>query len=380
MNLSLYIHIPFCVRKCLYCDFNSYSGYTVTHDEYVAAVIAEMEYRARQLPEPPSTETLYFGGGTPSLLRPQLVERLIAVARLQFNLAPDAEITLEANPGTITPETLAGYRAAGVNRLSIGVQSLDDAMLTKLGRVHTAEQARVAFFSARVAGFENIGIDLIHSLPGQSLEHWRNTLEEALSLGPDHISGYGLTIEEGTPLVGMVDRNEIEIPGSDQSAEMYEDSISLLVASGYEHYEIANFARPGMRSRHNQVYWRRGSYLGFGAGAHSFLRGPEFGTRCSNHGGIESYCGSIPDGTDPVTLIHLSRQDSMEEFFFLGLRMLDGVDTDVFMGEFGISPEAVFPGVIDRQVASGLLQKQETRLSLTAKGVLLANQVFSAFV
>ncbi|MBT0665030.1 radical SAM family heme chaperone HemW [Geobacter pelophilus] len=379
MNLSLYLHIPFCLRKCLYCDFASQDNATVTHEDYIVAVVREMESQAKDLPELPRTETVYLGGGTPSLLAPQLIKQLVATANSHYHLVAEAEITLEVNPGTVTEESLAGYRAAGINRLSIGVQSLDDVMLAMLGRIHTAQQARAAVEMARKAGFNNIGIDLIHSLPGQTPAHWQQTLREALALGADHLSIYGLTIEEGTPFARMEEQGELPLPDNDESAEMFEQAISLLASAGYEHYEVANFARPGRRSRHNQVYWRRGNYLGFGAGAHSFLCKPDFGKRWSNPPGIEEYCLSSSSPKFSEAAEHLTQQDAMGEAMFLGLRMIEGVDPEVFRTEFGISIMEAFPGVVERHLANGLLLLKNSRIALTAQGVLLANLVFADF-
>jgi oxygen-independent coproporphyrinogen-3 oxidase len=309
-----------------------------------------------------------------------LVKHLITTGRRLYNLADDAEITLETNPGTVTAESLAGYRSAGVNRLSIGVQSLDDRVLTLLGRIHTAKQAIEAVSLAKTAGFDNIGIDLIHSLPGQTMDHWRQTLQTAVAFCPDHISAYGLTIEEGTPFADMMDSCEISIPGNDESAAMYEEAMSILPSSGYEHYEIANFARPGKRSRHNQVYWRRGNYLGFGSGAHSFLRKPGFGQRWSNPSGVAEYCSACPFTITTETHEHLSKQDAMGEALFLGFRLLEGVNLVGFKDEFGVSNEEAFPGVVGRHLSNGLLVYHDSRICLTGKGVLLANQLFADFV
>jgi len=379
MILSLYIHIPFCVKKCLYCDFASESDSTVTHEDYVSAVVREMQFRSKAFSESSHAVTLYIGGGTPSLLHPQLVEKLVTSAKRLYNLADDAEITLEANPGTLSPESLSGYRSSGINRLSIGVQSLDDAMLSVLGRVHNSQQAKDAVSMARCAGFENIGIDLIHSLPGQNLEHWNRTLRDAVALAPDHISAYGLTIEEGTPFAEVTGRDEIDLPDNDESASMYEETMKILTACGFEHYEIANFARPGKRSRHNQVYWRRGNYLGFGSGAHSFIRTPGFGQRWSNPSAIDSYCSLSISELREESVEDLSKNDAMGEFMFLGLRLMEGVDSELFREEFGLAIEEAFPGVMDRHIVNGLLLNNNGRICLSQKGVLLANQVFTDF-
>jgi oxygen-independent coproporphyrinogen-3 oxidase len=338
-----------------------------------------MEFRSQRLTEPPSAKTLYIGGGTPSLLHPQLVESLVESSRRLYILEDNAEITLEANPGTVTAESLAGYRSAGINRLSIGVQSLDDSILALLGRIHSAEQAREAVSLARTAGFDNIGIDLIHSLPEQTLDHWKRTLSDAISLGPDHISSYGLSIEDGTPFSEMADRDEISLPGNDESAAMYEETMSALASAGFEHYEIANFAQSGKRSRHNQVYWRRGNYLGFGAGAHSFLREPGFGQRWSSTAGVEEYCRTCSAILQDETSEILSKHDAMGEFIFLGLRLLEGVHPEQFRAEFGLSMEEAFPGVLERHIANGLLLKKGGDIFLSRKGILLANQVFTDF-
>ncbi len=382
MKASIYIHIPFCVKKCNYCDFASVADSPAAPPDYVATVIKEMELRAKSLSEPSEAGTLYLGGGTPSLLAPELVEKIMAAARRLYGLVADAEVTLEANPGTVTLESLTCYRAAGVNRLSIGVQSLDDRMLKLLGRVHTAEEAREAVRMAQKAGFNNLGIDLMHSLPGQTLAHWEQSLTDAMSLCPGHISAYGLTIENGTRFAAMTQAGELSLPRDDDSARMYEVTIEMLRDAGFEHYEIANFARPGYRSQHNQVYWHRGSYLGFGAAAHSFLRDPGYGQRFQNPSDIGEYCRQVSLGNSPGEggVVELSKYEAMGEALFLGFRLLDGVDLAGFRDEFGESLSEAFPGVVQRHLANGLLVEHHNRLCLTGKGVLLANQLFAEFV
>ena len=258
MQTALYIHFPFCVRKCLYCDFNSRAGSEIPQAAYTDALIREMELRRDTLPDGASASTLYLGGGTPSLLEPALVERIINAASRLFSLEPAAEITIEANPGTVNREKLADYRSAGVNRLSLGIQSFSEEMLARLGRLHTVHEGLSSFAAARTAGFANIGIDLIHSLPGQTLEMWRAELDRAVALRPEHISAYGLTIEAGTPFHDMERSGELVLPEEETAAEMFENTSDLLIEAGFEHYEISNFSLPGFRSRHNQVYWQRG--------------------------------------------------------------------------------------------------------------------------
>ncbi|WP_306535406.1 radical SAM family heme chaperone HemW [Geobacter sp.] len=378
---ALYIHIPFCVRKCLYCAFTSTDDAPLGIEKYAALLLREMEVRAGVLAHPLGATTLYLGGGTPSLLEPSLVGNVIEEASRLFRLDPLAEITLEANPGTVTAASLAGYRAAGVNRLSLGVQSFDDRMLARLGRVHTAREAREAFALARRAGFDNIGIDLIHGLPGQDINHWREQLREVVKLRPDHISAYGLTVEEGTPFARLEDQGALMLPDEEVAAAMFEETAELLTAASYDQYEIANFALPGCRSRHNQVYWRRGNYLGFGAGAHSFLREPHPGIRWRNPDDLGTYGCSLAEGVLPeIDRTPLVQRDAMAEWLFLGLRMLEGVEEERFRAEFGASLAEVHGAALERLCAAGLLIREGEHLRLTRRGVILSNRVFGAFL
>jgi oxygen-independent coproporphyrinogen-3 oxidase len=381
MQCSLYIHFPFCVRKCLYCDFNSLADSPVSPDEYVGGVLKEMAARAGLVTSPVTAPTLYFGGGTPSLMAPELVARLIEAAARLFGLAGDAEITLEANPGTLTAAKLAGYRTAGVNRLSLGVQSFNDPFLQLLGRIHTAREAEEAFAMARAAGFANIGIDLIHSLPGETVRSWLDDLARAVGLGPDHISAYGLTIEEGTPFHDLESGGKISLPDEDEGAAMFRQTGEFLRERGFEQYEISNFARPGYRSRHNQVYWQRGRYLGFGAGAHSYLPLPGNGRRWRNRLSPQAYLEAV-SGSEPVEeeVTVLTERDAMAEFLFLGLRMLDGVDPAYFVRKFGMTLDDAYPGAVPALIAEGLLHRRQGRLGLTGRGLILSNQIFIRFL
>ncbi len=381
MQLSLYIHFPFCVKKCLYCDFDSIAGSPITPDEYIAAVAREMELRAAKLSGSVSSPTLYFGGGTPSLMPPQLVGRIIDAAARFYGLEANAEVTLEANPGTVTAEKLAGYRVAGVNRLSLGLQALDDRFLQRLGRVHSVDEAVAAYAWARKAGFSNIGIDLIHSLPGQNLAMWQETLETATRLAPEHISAYSLSVEEGTPFAAMEERGELPLPHEDEAAAMFEATRSLLIADGYEHYEISNFARPGFRSRHNQVYWRRGNYLGFGAGAHSFLREPGWGMRWVSPRGHRSFLGAMEkDCLQNEERQVLTQLEALSESLFLGLRLLDGIDIGQLRDEFGACLQDQYGKTIDDLLAKELLVSSGQRLALAPGAIVVANRIFSRFV
>jgi oxygen-independent coproporphyrinogen-3 oxidase len=363
---SLYLHIPFCRSKCSYCDFNSFDQPELSTTGYVLGALV--------------VPTIYFGGGTPSLLTPDQIASLLDAIRHDFIVDKDAEITLEANPGTLTPPSLHGYLAAGVNRLSIGVQSLDDRQLALLGRIHSADEARDAFSMARSAGFSNIGIDLMHGLPGQTLAAWQDTLREGTAMKPDHISVYGLSVEEGTPFAKKAEQGELQLPDEELAATMFELTAESLCSAGYEHYEISNFARPGHRSRHNQVYWRRGSYHGFGAGAHSFQNSPGYGGRWENPATLAEYAAVVSSEKLPDMGVPLTRKEAMAEFMFLGLRMLEGVNTREFVDQFGMELEEAYPKIIGRLCEKGLLTAEGSILRLTSRGLLLANLVMQEFV
>jgi len=340
-----------------------------------------MALRSRMPEKGSSAVTLYIGGGTPSLLEASQVERLIVAAAKNYALAADAEITLECNPGTVSGAKLAAFRKAGVNRLSLGIQSFDDAFLERLGRSHTAGQAVAAFTAARDAGFDNIGIDLIHSLPGQTPAQWQSELARACDLRPEHLSVYGLTVEDGTPFALLEEEGKLTLPDEDESACMYEKAAELLSASGYEQYEIANFARPGFRSRHNSGYWERRPYLGFGAGAHSYLRLPGPGVRFSNAERTEEYLRLLSRGSLPTQESRsLSSDEAMAESLFLGLRLVEGVSLARFQEEFSVSFQEAFGPVCADLFTAGHLEIRDGFLRLAAKARILSNQVFVRFL
>jgi oxygen-independent coproporphyrinogen III oxidase len=381
MSLALYIHFPFCVRKCSYCDFNSVAGAGSDHREYVSAVVREMELRRATLPEPAEAATLFLGGGTPSLMEPQSAASLIDAARRWYGLRDDAEVTLEANPGTVDRHRLEEFRTAGVSRLSLGIQSFNDRHLARLGRIHTAEAAYAAFAAARDAGFDNVGIDLIHSLPDQTVEEWLIDLAETIRLGPDHVSAYALTLEEGTPFQELAEAGRLSLPAEEDAYEMFVATARVLGEAGYEQYEISNFARNGRRSLHNQVYWRRGPYLGFGAGAHSFSAFPGFGCRWRNINSIEGYLVKIGSGLLPECERSCpDRREAMGERMFLALRMLEGVDEACFAREFGITPYDAYGDELTRLLQGGMLERVASRLRLTPRGLLLYNAVVVSFL
>jgi oxygen-independent coproporphyrinogen-3 oxidase len=380
-DIALYIHIPFCLKKCRYCSFYSVDSGHFPLDEYVDSLVMEMMLCRQKFDTSFSASTLYIGGGTPSIMNPVHVEKIVSEAARFFGITSDAEITMEANPGTLTKEKLIGFRNSGVNRLSFGIQSFRDSMLKSLGRVHTAAQGFELFHAARSCGFANIGIDLICSLPGQTLSMWEEDLFMAATLGPEHISVYGLSIEEGTPFAEMEKRGALLLPDEDESATMYERAADILRGSGYEHYEISNFAGPGYRSRHNQVYWHRDGYLGFGSGAHSFMKEPVFGARWRNPDDLAEYLEAVNEGRLPWLDRHCpSKREAMSEKLFLGLRMLEGVDLRLFREEFGVGFEEAYPEQCSKLLTAGLIEISGGRLRLSEKSLLVSNQVFVMFV
>lgn len=381
MFSRIYIHIPFCRQKCPYCAFFSQPHSDHDLNSYVELLCHEMALAAATQSALNGVESVYFGGGTPSLLAASQIARLLEQVDRHFTFASNPEITLEANPGTVEHTTLVEFKECGVNRLSFGVQSFNDNMLTTLGRIHSAAEARSAYDDARRAGFDNIGIDLINSLPGQTMQMWRHDLESAILLTPDHLSVYGLTIEKGTPFAGLYSPESLLLPDEDQSASMFEEADDLLSAHGYEHYEIANYARPGFRSRHNSGYWHRDGYLGLGAGAHSFMKDHGFGIRFSNRANLKEYGQSLGNHKLPrYNAVELSREDAISEWMFLGLRMAEGVKFDDFTEEFGIGLTELFCEELDTLTRQSLLSMDSRGVRLTRKGMLLSNQVFHRFL
>jgi oxygen-independent coproporphyrinogen-3 oxidase len=373
----LYVHVPFCLRKCGYCAFVSQEPQDGELAEYTELLLREIELRLHT--GTPLT-TIYFGGGTPSMLQPAQLARVLGAVAERSGIAEGAEITLEMNPGTAEPAALLGFRRSGINRLSIGVQSFADSMLQHLGRVHSAGQAHQAYRDARSAGFDNISIDLMHSLPGQTLEEWQKELRTAVELEPEHISIYGLSIEEGTRFARIYPEQSPELADEDLAADMFEAAHNYLTAAGYEHYEIANYARPGRRSRHNSGYWQRHGYCGIGVAAHSFVRDGH-GVRFSNSDDLDRYrCAlntGLPERCDEQVL---SLREAMAEYLFLGLRLAEGVELAAFAREFGRSFHAEFGAHAASLLAAGLLVEGDGRVKLTVAGMQLSNQVFVRFL
>ena len=409
--LELYIHIPFCVRKCNYCDFLSFPAGKEVMERYVRALEEEIRrtgeavygqngrpgetmYSQNGRPEEavygragggktevrpgsaPKISTVFVGGGTPSVLEPEQIRSLFSCLRESFLLEADAEISMEGNPGTLNREKLSVCREAGINRLSLGLQSADDGLLQTLGRIHTWEQFLYNYQDARQAGFRNINIDLMSSLPGQSLENYVKTLETVTALEPEHISSYSLILEEGTPFFASEEIRR-QLPDENTDREMYEKTKEILHEKGYERYEISNYAKPGFACRHNLGYWDEVPYLGLGLGASSYYKNARF----SNETDIRTYMENpfVPflGRNDYECCDEKSR---MEDYMIFGLRKMAGVSLSRFEKEFGTAAEEIYGGVIDRYVGMGLLVLEGDRLRLTDAGIDVSNRIFEDFL
>jgi oxygen-independent coproporphyrinogen-3 oxidase len=392
----LYIHIPFCHRRCAYCDFNTYANLEQRIDAYVDALCTELRMLAELRPTPPRSQeaaalgpTIFFGGGTPTMLSLDQFERILTAADHLVPLS-QAEITSEANPGTLLdPDYLHGLRTLGVNRLSMGVQSLHDPTLRMLGRIHTAAEAYQSVEHARAAGFDNLNLDFIFGLPGQSLVAWEQTLETMVTWGIEHFSLYSLILEEQTPLFAQVTAGRLSIPDDDATAAMYEAAMSRLGAAGYIQYEISNWVRPNPHEpellpgtpsracRHNLAYWLNSDYLAAGAGAH----GHHYPERYANIRGVDDYIRAVAAGQLPIAeRLALSAADLRAETMMMGLRLNAGVGTAHFAARCGQSLEASYGSLIDELVVQQLITYDRQRLRLTPRGRMLGNQVFARFL
>lgn len=424
LDLELYLHIPFCLRKCAYCDFLSFAAPEREYRAYVEKLIEEIHGQREHFQEYRVT-TIFVGGGTPSILPGELIEELFAAVYACFDVAEEAEITIEANPGTLTMEKLETYLECGVNRLSLGLQSADDQELACLGRAHTYDDFLKSYQRARQAGFTNINVDLMSALPGQDLHSWKTTLRKVLMLRPEHISAYSLIIEEGTPYYvrygeggagqpgadrdkdgcldgtcqdpgpaqmdapafwtgpGLTGRRMLlsalpELPDEDTDREIYHAAKEILAEHGYERYEISNYAKPGRQCRHNIGYWTGKAYLGLGLGASSYV----FGHRFHNTADLEEYLAAdltIP-GAVSQDIQELTLEDRMEEFMFLGLRMMQGVDGSEFLGRFGQNMWNVYGDVFQKLQEQGLIQVEYPVVRLTDLGIDVSNVVLSQFL
>ncbi|MBC5740555.1 oxygen-independent coproporphyrinogen III oxidase [Blautia sp. 2744] len=369
--LELYVHIPFCVRKCQYCDFLSGPSDEETKDRYIEALLKEI--RAAEHTEDYEIVSVFIGGGTPSALKAEAIASIMRTLQEKFFFCEDAEVTIEANPGTVDPEKLTIYRNVGINRLSLGLQSTDAEELKLLGRIHSYEEFLKSYEWAREAGFSNINIDLMFAIPGQTGEAWRQHLYQVAELNPEHISAYSLIIEEGTPFA----EQNLDLPDEDTEYQMYEDTAEILERYGYRQYEISNYAKQGYMCRHNAGYWQRLEYLGFGLGASSLYGGMRF----SNTHQMQEY---LTDSRKPeqirkdVTV--LSRNEQIEEFMFLGLRMTEGISEKNFEENFNVRLMDIYGDILQKYEETGFMEHIETKWRLTRKGIHVSNHILADFL
>jgi oxygen-independent coproporphyrinogen-3 oxidase len=381
MNAGVYLHIPFCRSRCSYCDFATGMFESATADAYVGAICSEIR-SWREVEQPAPVDTIYFGGGTPSLLSAAQIERILDSVKDQFAIIGSPEITLEINPGDggvdadSRRETMHAWRRLGINRASFGAQTFDDRELKLLGRTHDANDVRQTFSYLRDAGFDNINFDLIAGLPGQTMEGWKRNLDEAVKLRPEHLSLYLLDVHEGTPLADQINRGMRLKPDDDLAAEMYATIIDTVCAAGYEHYEISNFSLPGFESRHNTKYWAGDAYYGFGNSAHSYDGARR---RWANERDAAKYVHRIENAESPITeRTHLTEEDVRSESIFLGLRLLRGVDLAGYQLRFGKDLREQCNGELTRLTEAGLIEIDDKLIKLTTRGALLSNEVFAA--
>ena len=369
--LELYVHIPFCVRKCQYCDFLSGPSDEETKNRYIEALLREIH--AAEYAEDYEIVSVFIGGGTPSALKAEAIASVMRALQEKFLFCEDVEVTIEANPGTVDPDKLVTYRSVGINRLSLGLQSTDAEELKMLGRIHSYEEFLQSYRWAREAGFSNINIDLMFAIPGQTGEAWRQHLHQVAELNPEHISAYSLIIEEGTPFA----QRELDLPDEDTEYRMYEDTAEILGTCGYQQYEISNYAKPGHVCRHNAGYWQRREYLGLGLGASSLYRGMRFSNTCQ----MQEY---LKESRNPeqirkeVTV--LSRNAQIEEFMFLGLRMTEGISEKQFKETFGVRIMDIYGDILQKYEATGFMEHIETKWCLTRKGIHVSNHILADFL
>ncbi len=402
-GISLYVHVPFCLSKCPYCDFNTYQGIESQFDDFLAAVIQEITAWSVALGRP-AVNTVFLGGGTPSYLPDGEVARILDAIARNYGVRADAEITAECNPNDLSPEKCAELRAAGVNRVSIGVQSMDNGLLAMLGRRHDADEAAGALERCRRTGFDNVNLDLMYGLPQQSLDQWRDTVARVVALAPEHLSLYSLTLEEGTPLRRWVQQGRLPEPDPDLAADMYDHARVALAAAGYHHYEISNWTLPGLQSEHNLAYWRNLQWVGVGPGAHSSLRVGEAGSACrfwtvrsprdyarlareweKNVAQSGAWPAVTADRIAAVPTVDGSEVSdeatTAAETMFLGLRLLDGMDIAAASGRTGIDLSARYRRELVELTEDGLLVWDgDNRLRLAEEAYLVANQVFTRFL
>ena len=371
-EISLYIHIPFCKQRCFYCDFPTFSGKERFRKDYIEALVKEIEEKCSDY----LIKTIFIGGGTPSYLEENELEKLlITVSKL--NLSDKLEYSMECNPGTVNEEKLKIMKKYGINRISFGLQSCNDNLLKKIGRIHTFDEFLENYNLARKVGFNNINVDLMYGLPNLTIKDWENTLERICDLKPEHISAYSLIIEEGTAFHNLYEKNILKLPSEDDERVMDKLTKEILKANGYHQYEISNFALEGKECEHNKVYWSLKEYIGVGSASSSYIDGSRF----SNTTNINDYIEKINNNVSVVIdKYENSIEDEMEEFVFMGLRMISGIDLLRFKKKFGIDINSIYKEVIEKNIKDGLLVVEENKMFLTAKGMELSNSVMSDFI
>lgn len=371
-EISLYIHIPFCKQRCFYCDFPTFAGKEGFREEYIGALVKEIEEKCSNY----LIKTIFIGGGTPSYLEENELEKLlIAVSKL--NLSNKLEYSMECNPGTVNEDKLKIMKRYGINRISFGLQSCNDKLLKKIGRIHTFDEFLENYNLARKVGFDNINVDLMYGLPNLTIKDWKNTLEKICELKPEHVSAYSLIIEEGTAFYKLYEKDKLELPSEDDERVMDKLTKDILKANGYHQYEISNFALDGRECEHNKVYWLLDEYIGVGSASSSYIDG----YRLVNTSNINDYIERISNNISVVIdKYENSIEDEMEEFVFMGLRMVLGIDLLKFKRKFGIDINGIYKEVIEKNIKDGLLVVEGNKMFLTAKGMELSNSVMSDFI
>jgi putative oxygen-independent coproporphyrinogen III oxidase len=373
---AVYIHIPFCTNKCYYCDFNSYVLKGQPVESYLHAMEKEMELTVEVDP-PAMIRTVFVGGGTPTVLTPGQMEQFLGLVQRYFpNRDAEFEFTMEANPGTTDLDKLKVMKAGGVNRISFGVQSFNNQLLSRIGRIHSTDDVYLSIENARKAGFDNISIDLMYGLPDQTLDMLEDSISAALALELQHYSIYGLKVEENTLFHTLYEKGKLPLPEEEIETNMYMRIMERLKQAGYVHYEISNYAKPGKESRHNTVYWKNESYYGIGAGAHGYVKG----VRHVNVKGVQAYIEAVQAGLPRVETTPVSREEAQEDFMMVGLRLLQGVKREDYYRQFGEQIEEAFAGEIEKLVGKGLLEATSDGYRLTHQGIFLGNEVFAEFL
>lgn len=375
-ELELYIHIPFCKQKCLYCDFLSFPCMKDKDmDAYIKALIKEIRYNGNLYKDRYQIRSVFIGGGTPSILSAEAIDAICNAVKTEFTVSHQAEWTIEANPKTFDLDKARAWLKSGINRVSMGVQSLNPRLLKRIGRIHTAEQARRGYRILREAGFQNVSVDLMMGLPDQSYEDWMDTLQQVADWKPDHLSCYSLILEEGTPLCNEYEEGLLHLPDEECERRMYQDTIQYLKKHGYRHYEISNFAREGFESRHNIGYWKRIPYVGMGLGSASLIEE----IRYSNPWDMKVYLKTPPHDLREMQE-ELDVEEQMNEYMMLGFRMTDGIDEKQYAAVFGVDIHEVHGESLQRLLRKKLIEKEDGHYRLTNRGLDLANLVFEEFV